>query len=56
MKVSALRILALGALVAAIGTAPASSSNSELSQIAGYRQWTRLTESPRLVTVDGLGG
>jgi hypothetical protein len=59
MNVSALRIAGLVTLVAAIGTAAgilASTDNSELSQIAGYRQWTRLSESPRIVFDTSFAG
>ena len=58
MKVSA-RMVAPVTLVALIGTVmliSGSTNESEVRQIAGYRQWTRLGDAPRVVTEPGVGG
>ena len=59
MKVSNLRIASVVGLIitACMSTGVGSSTaDPELQEIAGYRQWRRLTEKPLVATDFAVGG
>ena len=45
-----LSVFALGALLALTGAVLGNGEDGTLKEIAGYRQWTRLTDKPLAVT------
>lgn len=59
MKTSAFRLALLLGLTIAAGTNVATTAPSpdpDLKQLAGYRQWQRLTQKPIAVNAGSVGG
>jgi hypothetical protein len=58
MRVSALKIFATAAALTTFGIALANASapDTTLKDVAGYRQWTRVTEKPIPVENFSAGG
>lgn len=57
MKPTRIRVFAVTALLSVAGAVLGNSADDKtLQQIAGYRQWTRLTEKPIAVSSPWLGG